>query len=97
MNDGYAWWLVLVGLGVGVAVTWLTMTRLPRQESDVGADEREEEAVLIAATIEGRGGVCPPALALEVLDLHEEYVVSPTFGGHAAAGRRDPWPEEPDV
>lgn len=77
MNDGYAWWLVLVGLGVGVALTWLSMVRLPRNEWDVGADEREEEAVLIASTIEVRGGVCPAPLALEVLDLHEEYLASP--------------------
>jgi hypothetical protein len=77
MNDGYAWWLVLVGLGVGVALTWLSMTALAREESDVDPREREEEAGLIAATIEARGGICPPALALEVLDLHADHLASP--------------------
>jgi hypothetical protein len=77
MNDGYAWWLVLVGLGIGVALTWLSMTALARAGSDVDAAEREEEAALIAATIEARGGICPPELALEVLDLHEDYLASP--------------------
>ncbi len=77
------WWLVLVGLGVGVALTWLSVVRLPRQEYDVEADEREEEAALIAATIESRGGVCPVPLALEVLDLHQEYLGSP---GPSASG-----------
>jgi hypothetical protein len=79
MNDGYAWWLVLVGLGVGVALTWLSVVRLPRHEYDVSGDERDEEASLIAATIESRGGICPAPLALEVLDLHAEYLGSPAF------------------
>ena len=71
------WWLVLVGLGVGVALTWLSVVRLPRHDYDGDADEREEEATRIAATIESRGGVCPAPLALEVLDLHQEYLASP--------------------
>ncbi len=79
MNDGYAWWLVLVGLGVGVALTWLSVVRLPRDGSDLDTDEREAEAALIASTIEARGGVCPAPLALEVLDLHQEYLASPAF------------------
>lgn len=79
MNDGYAWWLVLVGLGVGVALTWLSVVRLPRHGWDVDAEEREAEAVRIASTIETRGGICPAPLALEVLDLHEEYLASPVF------------------
>jgi hypothetical protein len=77
MNDGYMWWLVLVGLGVGVVLTWLSVVRLPRDEYDIEADERDEEAMLIAATIESRGGICPAPLALEVLDLHQEYLASP--------------------
>jgi hypothetical protein len=77
MNDGYAWWLVLVGLGVGVALTWLSVVRLPRHEYDVEPPEREDEAMLIARTIEARGGICPAPLALEVLDLHAEYLASP--------------------
>lgn len=86
MNDGYAWWLVLVGLGVGVALTWLSVVRLPRNEWDVGDGEREEEAGLIAATIAARGGVCPAPLALEVLDLHQEYLASPSFRPAMPAG-----------
>jgi hypothetical protein len=85
MNDGYAWWLVLVGLGVGVALTWLSVVRLPRHEYDVGSDEREEEATLIASTIEARGGICPAPLALEVLDLHQDYLGGPGFSPPLAA------------
>jgi hypothetical protein len=96
MNDGYMWWLVLVGLGVGVVLTWLSVVRLPRHEYDVDADEREEEATLIAATIESRGGICPAPLALEVLDLHQGYLASsgaparaPTTGAWDAPAGQD--------
>ena len=90
MNDGYMWWLVLVGLGVGVALTWLSVVRLPRHEYDVDASEREGEAALIAATIEARGGVCPAPLALEVLDLHQDYLASPGLQAPAVGAGRGP-------
>ena len=93
MNDGYMWWLVLVGLGVGVGLTWLSVVRLPRHDYDVESDEREEEAALIAATIEARGGICPAPLALEVLDLHQDYLGSPGLQGPAVAVGRDPRPD----
>lgn len=86
MNDGYAWWLVLVGLGAGVVLTWLSVVRLPRDAADIDADEREAEAALIAATIEARGGVCPAPLALEVLDLHQEYLTSPGLRAPSGPG-----------
>ena len=89
MNDGYMWWLVLVGLAVGVVLTWLSVVRLPRHEYDVDADERDEEATLIAATIESRGGICPAPLALEVLDLHEEYLAAPGLAQPFGVGRPD--------
>jgi hypothetical protein len=80
------WWLVLVGLAVGVVLTWLSVVRLPRHEYDVDADEREEEAMLIAATIEARGGICPAPLALEVLDLHQEYLATPGMSRPVSGG-----------
>ena len=93
MNDGYMWWLVLVGLVVGVALTWLSVVRLPRHDYDIGTDEREEEAALIAATIEARGGICPAPLALEVLDLHQDYLASPGLRAPGIAVGRDPRPD----
>ncbi len=84
MNDGYAWWLILVGIAIGLALMWLTLARLPRAEDDVDLDEREQEAGWIGATIESRGGICPAPLALEVLDLHQEYLVT---GSGAVAPR----------
>src|SRR5690349_8662858 len=79
MNDGYAWWLLLVGLAIGLGLMWLALVRLPRAEDDVDAEEREREADWVSATVEARGGICPQPLAVEVLDLHAEYLV--TSGG----------------
>lgn len=80
MNDGYAWWLLLVGLAIGLALMWLALVRLPRAEDDVGSVERDHEADWISGTIEARGGICPQPLAVEVLDLHEEYLATSAGG-----------------
>ncbi len=93
MNDGYAWWLLLVGLAVGLALMWLALVRLPRAEDDVDPDEREEEAAWISATIETRGGICPRPLAVEVLDLHHEYLLS---SGGASLSRVQQAPPAPE-
>ena len=93
MNDGYAWWLLLVGLAVGLALMWLVLVRLPRAEDDVDIDEREQEATWIGATIEARGGICPQPLAAEVLDLHHEYLLSSGGGSLPRASQAAPGPE----
>lgn len=95
MNDGYAWWLFLVGLAVGLALMWLALARLPRDEDDIDVDERAMEADWISGTIEVRGGICPQPLAAEVLDLHHEYLVS-SGGGLAARTRAAYRDQEPD-
>ena len=76
MNDGYTWWLVVLGIAIGVAVVWLMVVRLPRRDDDQSAAERVAEARWISATIERDGGVAPHALVEEVLDLHRGYLTS---------------------
>ena len=93
MNDGYAWWLVLVGLAVGLGVMWLALVRLPRDEDDIDLDEREHEAGWIGATIESRGGICPQPLAVEVLELHHEYLISSGGGAPLRPRVSEPEPE----
>jgi hypothetical protein len=83
MNDGYLWWLVVLGIAIGAAVVWLTAVRLPRKDDDVTVPERALEARWIAATIERDGGVAPVELVDEVLELHSAYLAS---GGSLAAG-----------
>ncbi len=94
MNDGYAWWLVLVGLAIGLALMWLALARLPLAEDDIDVDGRDQEGYWIAGTIESRGGICPQPLAVEVLELHHDYLESsggrPTLGSQVAAAAQEP-------
>jgi hypothetical protein len=76
MNDGYLWWLVVLGIAIGAAVVWLTAVRLPRRDDDVSGPERAAEARFIAATIERDGGVAPVELVDEVLELHAAYLAN---------------------
>ena len=85
MNDGYTWWLVILGIAIGVAVVWLTVVRLPRRDDDQTDAERQAEARWINATIERDGGIAPVALVEEILDLHRSYLAS----GGVAAHRED--------
>ena len=77
MIDGWVLWLLLAGLGIGAASAWLLTVRLHRDEADVDATERREEAAWIAATIERHGGVAPSDFVEEVLDLHQAYLRRP--------------------
>ena len=77
MIEAWVLWVLLVGLAAGGVVTWLLMVRLPRAEDDVSPAERPAEAAWISAVIERYGGVAPPSLAEEVLDLHQAYLRDP--------------------
>ena len=74
MNDGFAWWLILVGLAIGVFVSWLLIVRIPRSEDDISPAERADEAVWISDAIENGGGIAPVSLVDEVLELHQAYL-----------------------
>jgi hypothetical protein len=78
MIDGWVLWLLLAGLGIGAVSAWLLTVRLQRDEDDIDARERREEAAWIATTIEQYGGVAPRAFVEEVLDLHQTYLSKPT-------------------
>jgi hypothetical protein len=77
MNDGFQWWLVIVGIGLGAGLLWLVMGRLPREDADVRARERAAEAAWISETIESGGGIAPVALVEEILELHAQYLEGP--------------------
>ena len=65
MNDGFQWWLVIIGIGLGAGLLWLVMGRLSRQEDDIGPRERAAESIWISHTIEAGGGIAPVALVEE--------------------------------
>lgn len=77
MIDGWALWLLFVGLAVGAAGAAVLLVRLPREDDDIGAVERQTEAAWIASTIERHGGVAPASLVEEVLELHGAYLATP--------------------
>jgi hypothetical protein len=74
MNDGFSWWLVVLGIAIGIGLVWLFTVRLPVSESDIDAEETVEEAGWISETIESWGGVAPAPLVQEVLELHRRYL-----------------------
>jgi hypothetical protein len=74
MSDGFAWWLGIAGIGIGVTLTWLIMGRLSRDEADVDEEERAAEAAWISRSIASYGGVAPEPLVEEILELHRHYL-----------------------
>jgi hypothetical protein len=91
MNDGYTWWLVILGIGIGIAVVLLLAVPLRRREDDVTRDERAAEAAWISATIERDGGIAPASLVQEILELHRDYLGS---GGVAMPAPAATWSAE---
>jgi hypothetical protein len=90
MNDGYTWWLLVLGIAIGVAIVWLAAIRLPRRDDDQTRAEQAAEARWISATIERDGGIAPQALVEEVLELHRGYLAS------GAVASQPPSPGDPD-
>ena len=76
MNDGYVWWLLVLGIVIGAAIVWLAVVRLPRRDDDQTRAEQAAEARWISATIERDGGIAPQALVEEILELHRGYLAS---------------------
>ncbi len=103
MNDGFAWWLLVLGIAIGVAVVWLIMLRLPRAEADLDDEELAREAGWISRTIRAYGGVAPEPLVEEVLELHHQYLRGSvteavgTVGLHLEDEPEDERPEESEA
>jgi hypothetical protein len=85
--DGYGWWLLLLGIGLGIGLAWIAMGRL-LDEPEPRASDRHAEAAWISRTIESRGGLAPQPLVEEVLDLHEDWTLGSAAYREAVADRR---------
>ena len=75
MGVDFNWWLVLVGLVAGGALTWLVLADTQRRERDIGDDELRAEAGWIARTL---GDAMLDAEQVErVLRAHRRYLKFP--------------------
>jgi hypothetical protein len=77
MNAEFNWWLLIVGLVVGAALTWLVMSESARRDIDETEEEQRGEARWISSLVSGAGRQIPPERVEEILRLHREYLAAP--------------------
>jgi hypothetical protein len=75
MTADFNWWLVLVGVVVGAALTWLVIAESERREREVGDKELDAEAAWIARTANVPG--LDADGAEQVLRAHRRYLKFP--------------------
>ena len=77
MNAEFNWWLLIVGLVVGAALTWLVMSESVRRDIDVTESEQRGEARWISTLVSGAGRPIAAERVEEILRLHREYLAAP--------------------
>ena len=77
MNAEFNWWLLIVGLVLGAALTWLVMSESVRRDIDVTESEQRGEARWIATVVTAAGRSIAPERVEEILRLHREYLAAP--------------------
>jgi len=77
MNNDYLVWLLILGLAVAGWLLWLVQGRLPREETDLLADERALEADWISRQLDELGEPVAPERVELVLEAHQRYLSGP--------------------
>ena len=77
MNGEFNWWLLIVGLVLGAALTWLVMADTTRREVDITETEQRGESLWIARILSATGREVAPERVEEILRLHREYLSAP--------------------
>ena len=77
MNAEFSWWLLIVGLVLGAALTWLVMAESTRTDADLTETEQRGEALWIASMLTSSGRPTDDASVEEILQLHREYLAAP--------------------
>jgi hypothetical protein len=77
VNAEFSWWLLIVGLVLGAALTWLVMAESTRTDADLTETEQRGEALWIASVLTSSGRPTEDASVEEILQLHREYLAAP--------------------
>ena len=77
VNAEFNWWLLIVGLVLGAALTWLVMAESARRDADLTESEQRGEALWIASILSSSGHPTDGTRIEEVLRLHREYLAAP--------------------
>jgi hypothetical protein len=71
----FNWWLLIVGLVAGGALTWVVLADSTRREREIGDQERAAEAAWISRTLDDQG--LDPDRVARVLAAHRRYLGFP--------------------
>ena len=77
MNAEFSWWLLIVGLVLGAALTWLVIAESTRTDADLTETEQRGEALWIASVLTSSGRPTDDVRVEEILQLHREYLAAP--------------------
>jgi hypothetical protein len=77
VNAEFNWWLLIVGLVLGAALTWLVMADSTRREIDAEEAERASEAARISDALSDDAEHLSRDRVEAVLRLHRDYLALP--------------------
>jgi hypothetical protein len=112
VNAEFNWWLLIVGLVLGAALTWLVMAESTRRDADITESEQRGEALWIASMLSSSDRATDTTGVEEILRLHREYLAAPppdelaepgidaaqpAEGAEAAEAEEAPIAHEPDA
>lgn len=75
MSAEFNWWLLIVGLIAGGALTWLVLAESTRREREIGDEELAAEAAWIARSLHHEA--IDGEVARDVLQAHRRYLGFP--------------------